>query len=67
LTEVVAELTGYRGKIVWDPSKPDGQMHKGLDTSRMKEWLGYECRTGLRDGLRQTIEWYLAQPGTARP
>jgi len=33
----------------------------------MKEWLGYECRTGLRDGLRQTIEWYLAQPGTARP
>jgi GDP-L-fucose synthase len=67
LTEVVAEMTGYRGRIVWDPSKPDGQMHKGLDTSRMKEWLGYKCRTGLRDGLRQTIEWYLAQPGTARP
>lgn len=66
LTEVVAELTGYRGKIVWDHSKPDGQMHKGLDTARMKEWLGYECRTGLRDGLRRTIEWYLAQPGVSR-
>jgi GDP-L-fucose synthase len=66
LTEVVAELTGYRGKIVWDRSKPDGQMHKGLDTARMKDWLGYECRTGLRDGLRQTIEWYLARPEVAR-
>lgn len=67
LTELVAELTGYRGKIVWDHSKPDGQMHKGLDTSRMQELLGYKCRMSLRDGLRQTIEWYLAQPGTTRP
>ena len=67
LTEVVAELTGYRGKIVWDRSKPDGQLHKGLDTTRMKERLGYECRTGLREGLRRTIEWYLARPDAGRP
>jgi GDP-L-fucose synthase len=66
LTEVVAELTGYSGKIVWDRSKPDGQMHKGLNTARMKEWLGHECHTDLRDGLRQTIDWYLARPNAVR-
>jgi len=66
LTETVAELTGYRGKIVWDRSKPDGQLHKGLDVTRMKEWLGCECPTGLRDGLRKTIDWYLANPSARR-
>jgi GDP-L-fucose synthase len=66
LTEMVAELTGYHGKIVWDRSKPDGQMHKGLSTDRMKHLLGCECRTGLREGLRQTIQWYLTQSHAAR-
>jgi GDP-L-fucose synthase len=66
LTEAVMELTGYQGKIVWDHSKPDGQVHKGLNATRMKEWLGYECRTSLREGLRQTIEWYLANPAARR-
>ncbi|HEY1663608.1 MAG TPA: GDP-L-fucose synthase [Verrucomicrobiae bacterium] len=66
LTEAVAELTGYSGKIVWDRSKPDGQMHKGLSTDRMKKLLNCECRTQLRDGLRQTIEWYLANPTAHR-
>jgi GDP-L-fucose synthase len=66
LTEVMMEMTGYQGQIVWDRSKPDGQMYKGLNTTRMKEWLGYECRTSLRDGLRQTIEWYLAHPDAKR-
>ena len=66
LTETVAELTGYRGKVVWDTSKPDGQMHKSLDTTRMKELLGCECRTTLRDGLKKTIEWFLANPSGLR-
>jgi GDP-L-fucose synthase len=66
LTELVADLSDYHGKIIWDRSKPDGQMHKGLDIARMKERLGYECHTRLRDGLRQTIEWYLAKAGTRR-
>lgn len=66
LTETVAELTGYRGRVVWDTSKPDGQMFKGFDVSRMKEVLGHECRTTLRDGLRKTIDWYLANPSQVR-
>ena len=41
-------------------------MHKGLSIVRMKKWLGYECRTGLREGLRQTIKWYLANPDARR-
>lgn len=66
LTEMVAELTGYKGKVVWDSSKPDGQMYKGFDVARMKEILGYECRTSLRDGLKQTIDWYVANPDVVR-
>jgi GDP-L-fucose synthase len=62
LTERVAELAGYQGKVVWDTSKPDGQLYKGFDVTRMKERLGCECRTTLREGLRQTIEWFLSKP-----
>jgi GDP-L-fucose synthase len=66
LTETIAELTGYPGKVTWDTSKPDGQLYKGFDASRLKEILGSECRTSLRDGLRKTIEWYLSKPSTLR-
>jgi GDP-L-fucose synthase len=60
LTETIAELTGYGGKVVWDTTKPDGQMLKGFDVTRMRQLLGHECRTSLRDGLRLTINWALA-------
>jgi len=63
LTETIAELAGYRGRIVWDATKPDGQMMKGYDVTRMRQLLGYECRTALRDGLRSTINWALANRG----
>lgn len=66
LTETIAELVGYRGKVVWDTSKPDGQLHKGFDCTRMRELLGYECRTSLREGLQKTIEWYLSKPAGLR-
>jgi GDP-L-fucose synthase len=66
LTETIAELTGYPGRVVWDTSKPDGQMIKGFDVTRMKQILGFECRTTLRDGLRKTIDWFLANRDTAR-
>ena len=66
LTESVAELTGYQGKVVWDTSKPDGQLYKGFDATRMKELLGYECHTSLREGLRKTIDWYLSKPAGIR-
>ena len=60
LTGMIAELTGYRGRVIWDTTKPDGQMIKGFDVTRMKQLLGCECRTSLREGLRRTIDWALA-------
>jgi nucleoside-diphosphate-sugar epimerase len=62
LVETTAELCGFDGEIVWDSSKPDGQMDKGFDVSRMRELLGFECKTNLREGLVKTIEWYRANP-----
>jgi GDP-L-fucose synthase len=60
LVALVAELTEFFGRVVWDSSKPDGQMDKGFAVERMKQILRYIPRTNLRDGLRKTIEWFLA-------
>jgi GDP-L-fucose synthase len=57
LAENIKELTGYRGDIVWDVSKPDGQMVKIFDVSRMKG-LHISCDTPLGDGLKKTITWF---------
>lgn len=59
LTETIRELTGFAGEIEWDSSKPDGQMKKIFDVTRMKA-LGLECPTALREGLRKTIQWLTA-------
>ncbi len=61
LIHQIAELTGYRGEIVWDASKPDGQPRRGLSTERAKAVFGFEARTDFADGLRETIRWYEAQ------
>jgi GDP-L-fucose synthase len=66
LVEIVAELTGYQGRVHWDASKPDGQMFKGFDVSRMRERLGYYCPTSLREGLEATIAWFRSNYATAR-
>jgi len=58
LVVLIARLTGFEGKIVWDTSKPNGQPRRKLDTSRAKEWFGFESRVRFKDGLRRTIEWY---------
>ncbi len=60
LTELIAELTGFRGKIVWDTSKPNGQPRRKLDVSRAKERFGFESQTDFREGLKRTIDWYRA-------
>lgn len=57
LAETIAELVGYRGRITWDTSKPDGQMVKIFDTRRLAA-LGLSCDTKLRDGLTRTIAWF---------
>lgn len=61
LVELIAELTGFDGAIVWDSSKPDGQPRRGLDTSRAEHYFGFRARTDFREGLRRTIEWYRRQ------
>jgi GDP-L-fucose synthase len=58
LTGLIAELVGFRGEIVWDRSKPDGQPRRWLDTSRAEREFGFRAGTDLRDGLERTIEWY---------
>jgi GDP-L-fucose synthase len=58
LAELIVELSGFKGKIIWDTSKPDGQPRRSLDTSRAKEEFGFEARVPFEEGLRRTIEWY---------
>ena len=59
LANMIADLTGFQGKITWDSTKPDGQYRKLLDPSRMKDYkIFIKDRTSLKDGLLKTIEWY---------
>lgn len=57
----IMELTGYRGKVVWNRMQPDGQPRRVLDTRGAKEVLGWTAQTPLREGLKKTIEWYQEQ------
>jgi GDP-L-fucose synthase len=58
LVEMIARLTGFEGKIIWDASRPDGQPRRRLDTTRAERYFEFRARTGFEVGLRQTIEWY---------
>ena len=58
LTELIAELTGFRGEIRWDTNQPDGQPRRSLDTSRAYNEFGFKAVTNFREGLKNTIEWY---------
>jgi GDP-L-fucose synthase len=70
LAELIAELTDFKGEIVWDESRPNGQPRRALDTSRARELFGFEAQTPLREGLERTIAWYreaAPQASSARP
>jgi len=58
LTELIAGLVGFEGRLAWDPTKPDGQPRRSLDTSRARELFGFSATTPLEQGLRRTIDWY---------
>jgi GDP-L-fucose synthase len=60
LAELIRTIVGYAGKITWDSTKPDGTPRKLLDVSRMKG-LGWEAKTGLKEGIRSVYDWYLLQ------
>ena len=58
LSEIVSNLVGYTGELVWDTSKPNGTPRRALDTSKMDS-LGWRAKTSLEDGLKITIDWFL--------
>lgn len=60
LVNLITELMEYKGKIVWDETKPDGQPRRMLDTGKAEQEFGFKAKTNFRDGLKNTIEWYLA-------
>ena len=58
LVGLIVEMTGFRGRVIWDTTKPDGQPRRMLDTRRAREEFGFSAETTLREGLSRTIEWY---------
>jgi GDP-L-fucose synthase len=60
LAQMIAEEVGFRGQIVWDSSKPNGQPRRCLDTSRAERCFGFRAKFDLRQGIMQTIAWYNA-------
>lgn len=63
LIETIGKLTGYTGSIVWDTTKPDGQPRRMLETSRARDWFGFEADVELEDGLATTIAWWETEGG----
>lgn len=58
LVELIAQLTGFKSRISWDNSKPDGQPRRCLDIKKAEKEFGFKARMTLEEGLKKTIEWY---------
>jgi GDP-L-fucose synthase len=61
LAVLIKDLSGFKGKLVWDASKPDGQPKRRLDISRAQKEFGFRSSTSLRAGLQKTMEWFQKQ------
>ena len=59
LVNLIVKLTGFKGQIIWDASKPDGQPRRCLDTTRAYKEFGFKAKVGFEAGLKKTILWYL--------
>jgi GDP-L-fucose synthase len=64
LVDLIGKLTGFRGKVTWDSTKPDGQPRRMLDVTRAEKEFGFKAKTGLGQGLKKTIEWYISTKKT---
>ncbi|MCY3761156.1 MAG: GDP-L-fucose synthase [Gemmatimonadetes bacterium] len=62
LARLLCGMIGYRGEVVWDTSRPNGQLRRRVDTSRAARAFGFSASVGLEEGLRRTIDWYRSQP-----
>ncbi len=58
LAETIARLTEFRGKLVWQTDRPNGQPRRALDTTRAREYFGWQARMPFEEGLRRTIAWF---------
>jgi len=58
LAQLIAKLTDFKGRLVWDPAQPDGQPRRALDVSKADTFFGFRARTPFEEGLRRTINWY---------
>ncbi len=58
LAKLIAKLTGFQRKIIWDKTKPNGQPRRRLDTTKAEEEFGFKAKTSFEKGLKKTIEWY---------
>jgi GDP-L-fucose synthase len=65
LAEMIAALTGFEGRLVWDTSRPDGQPRRAVDAGRARSEFGFVPKVSLEDGLRTTIEWYRSNRAAA--
>jgi GDP-L-fucose synthase len=63
LAEMIARLTGFEGKLIWDTTKPNGQPRRALDTSRAEKYFGFKAQMPFEEGLRRTIAWYRENKG----
>jgi GDP-L-fucose synthase len=63
LIHLIVEMTGFKGEIVWDTGKPNGQPRRCLDVSRAEREFGFRAKTDFRAGLKKTIDWYLERRG----
>ncbi len=61
LVGLIAETAGFKGEIRWDPTKPDGQPRRALDTAKARDYFGFGADTSFDDGMTRTIEWYEAR------
>ena len=66
LAELIKELTGFEGMIIWDKTKPDGQPRRKLNTQKAKKEFGFVAKTDFEEGLKKTIEWYKKTGGKKR-
>jgi GDP-L-fucose synthase len=64
LAELIADVVGFNGQIVWDSSMPNGQPRRSVDATRARELFGFEARTPLREGLERTVAWYREHAAT---
>ena len=67
LVELICELMGFKGELVWQTDKPNGQPRRCLDTQRAKAAFGFEAQTDFREGLKNTIEWYRQNAQVLQP